>query len=45
MIATAIDVTVANFTSNGPVTGTYILGAPLVTQENAAQYYFPDSPF
>ncbi len=45
MIATAMDVTVANFTSNGPVQGEYILGAPLVTQENAAQFYFPDSPF
>jgi len=45
MIATAMDVTVANFTSNGPVRGEYILGAPLVTPENAEQYYFPDSPF
>ena len=45
MIATAIDVTVANFTSNGPVQGEYILGAPLVTADNAEQFYFPDSPF
>ncbi|MCR6673408.1 substrate-binding domain-containing protein [Devosia ginsengisoli] len=45
MIATAIDVTVANFTSNGPVQGSYILGAPLVTPDNAEQFYFPDSPF
>ena len=45
MIATAMDVTVAKFTSNGPVQGRYVLGAPLVTQENAEQYYFPDSPF
>lgn len=45
MIATAMDVTVANFTSNGPVQGEYILGAPLVTPENAEQFYFPDSPF
>ena len=44
-IATAMDVTVAHFTSNGPVTGSYILGSPLITQENAAQFYFPDSPF
>jgi ribose transport system substrate-binding protein len=44
-IATAMDVTVAHYTSNGPVTGTYILGAPLITQENAAEFYFPDSPF
>jgi ribose transport system substrate-binding protein len=45
MIATAMDVTVAAFTSNGPVAGRYILGATLITQENAADFYFPDSPF
>nr|WP_290827517.1 ABC transporter substrate-binding protein [Halomonas sp.] len=45
MIATAMDLTVQNFVSNGPVTGEYILGSPLITQENAEQYYFPDSPF
>jgi len=45
MIATAMDVTVSNFTSNGPVQGSYILGAPLVTPDNAEQFYFPDSPF
>jgi ribose transport system substrate-binding protein len=44
-IATAMDVTVAHYTSHGPVTGTYILGAPLITQENAEDFYFPDSPF
>jgi ribose transport system substrate-binding protein len=45
MIATAMDVTVARFMSNGPVSGRYILGSPLITQENAKSYYFPDSPF
>ncbi len=45
MIATAMDITVANFLSNGPVQGEYILGAPLVTKDNAEQFYFPDSPF
>ncbi|MEP2718237.1 substrate-binding domain-containing protein [Pseudophaeobacter sp.] len=45
MIATAMDVTVASFKSNGPVAGRYILGATLITQENAAAFYFPDSPF
>jgi len=44
-IATAMDVTVNHFVSNGPVTGSYILGSPLITQENAEQFYFPDSPF
>ncbi|GHE20286.1 ABC transporter substrate-binding protein [Halomonas urumqiensis] len=45
MIATAMDLTVQNFVSNGPVVGEYILGSPLITPENAEQYYFPDSPF
>lgn len=45
MLATAMDVTVAAFKSNGPVAGRYILGATLITQENAASFYFPDSPF
>lgn len=45
MIATAMDLTVQHFVSNGPVLGEYILGSPLITQENAEQYYFPDSPF
>ncbi len=45
MIATAMDVTVAAFKSNGPVAGRYILGATLITQENAMDFYFPDSPF
>jgi ribose transport system substrate-binding protein len=45
LIATAMDVTVNHFVSNGPVIGSYILGAPLITQENAEEFYFPDSPF
>ncbi|UJQ93572.1 substrate-binding domain-containing protein [Mariluticola halotolerans] len=45
MIATAMDVTVAKFTSNGPVQGRYVLGAPLITPENAEDFYYPDSPF
>jgi ribose transport system substrate-binding protein len=45
MLATAMDVTVAAFKSNGPVAGRYILGATLIDQSNADQFYFPDSPF
>ncbi|WP_250148146.1 ABC transporter substrate-binding protein [Halomonas jincaotanensis] len=45
MIATAMDLTVQHFVSNGPVLGEYILGSPLITEENAEQYYYPDSPF
>lgn len=45
MIATAIEVTALRYVSNAPIQGQYILGSPLITQENAEQYYFPDSPF
>ncbi len=45
MIATAMQVTVSRYTSNAPVRGEYILDAPLITPENAEEYYFPDSPF
>jgi ribose transport system substrate-binding protein len=45
MIANAIELTALHYTAKLPVNGTYILDSPLVTPENAAQYYFPDSPF
>ena len=45
MIATAMDVTVARFVSNGPVAGRFILSSTVITKENAASFYFPDSPF
>ncbi len=45
MIATAIDLTVARFISNGPVEGTFNLASPLITSDNAAAFYFPDSPY
>ena len=45
MIATAMEVTALNYVSDVPVLGEYILGATLVTQENAEQYYFPDAAF
>lgn len=45
MIANAIEVTALHFVAKLPVNGTYILDSPLVTPENAAQYYFPNSPF
>src|SRR5690606_10934523 len=45
MIATAMEVTALRFVSDAPVLGVYILDSPLITQENAADFYFPDSPF
>jgi ribose transport system substrate-binding protein len=45
MIANAIELTALHFIAKLPVNGNYILDSPLVTPENAAQYYFPNSPF
>ncbi len=45
MISTAMELTALKFLSNAPINGEYILGSPLITQDNAEDYYFPDSPF
>ncbi|QQR38282.1 substrate-binding domain-containing protein [Devosia rhizoryzae] len=45
MIKTAIYMTAAQFNGQAPVRGTVKLDAPLITQDNADEYYFPDSPF
>ncbi|MGB3539486.1 MAG: substrate-binding domain-containing protein [Mesorhizobium sp.] len=45
MIKTAIYMTVANLAGQAPVRGAVKLDAPLITKDNAAEYYFPDSPF
>ena len=45
MVATAMELTVDNFYDQVPVRGRFILDATLVTKENAAQFYYPDSPF
>jgi len=45
MIATAMELTAANFYDQVPVRGNYILDATLITKDNANEFYFPDSPF
>lgn len=45
MIATAIEMTAVGLVSNAPVSGTFTIGSVLITQENAEQFYYPDSPF
>ena len=45
MVGTAMELTAAAIFNQVPVHGTYTLDATLVTKENAANYYFPDSPF
>jgi len=45
MIAVAIELTAIHFVAKLPVNGNCILDSPLITPENATQYYFPSSPF
>jgi ribose transport system substrate-binding protein len=45
MIATAIEMTAVGLTSTAPVSGTFVIGSVLITAENAAEFYYPDSPF
>ncbi|GIT89595.1 ABC transporter substrate-binding protein [Jannaschia pagri] len=45
MIATAIEMTAVGMTSTAPVAGTFTIGSVLVTQDNAMDFYYPDSPF
>lgn len=45
MIASAIYMTAGQFAGQAPMRGAFLLDAPLITPENAEQFYFPDSPF
>lgn len=45
MIKTAMYLTAAQFAGQAPVRGALKLDAPLITPENAQQFYFPKSPF
>lgn len=46
MIATAIELTAMGLMSDGvPMSGDFIIASELITQENAEQYYFEDSPY
>lgn len=45
LISTAIELTALNFVSSSPVNGRFIIGSTLITPDNAAKFYFPDSPF
>jgi ribose transport system substrate-binding protein len=45
MVATAIQVTAAHYYGGAPVRGTYLISSPLITKDNAKEYYFPDSPY
>ena len=45
MIATAMELTASRLMEGAELDSEYILGSPLITPSNAAQFYFPESPF
>ncbi|AWJ88016.1 ABC transporter, substrate-binding protein (cluster 2, ribose/xylose/arabinose/galactose) [Azospirillum argentinense] len=45
MIAEAMEITARHLVEKAPIQKEYIIEATLVTPENAAKYYYPDSPF
>jgi ribose transport system substrate-binding protein len=45
MIADAMEITAKHLVEKAPIKKEYIIEATLVTPENAAKYYYPDSPF
>ncbi|MFC3182349.1 substrate-binding domain-containing protein [Cypionkella sinensis] len=45
MVGTALEMTVAGLYAQVPMRGTFTVDATLITKDNAAAYYFPDSPF
>ena len=45
LISSALEMTALHFVSNAPMNGRFIIGSQLITPENAAKFYYPDSPF
>jgi len=45
MIGTAIEMTALRFEGGVPVRGRFIIQSPLITKDNAAEFYHPDSPY
>jgi ribose transport system substrate-binding protein len=45
MIGTAIELTALKFVSGVPMRGRFILQSPVITKDNAGEFYHPDSPY
>ena len=45
IIIPAIELTTLKYATQAPISGRYVLGSPLITKDNASEYYFPDSPY
>ena len=44
IIIPAIELTTMKFATQAPILGRYVLDSPLVTKDNAKDYYLPASP-
>ncbi|WP_181170674.1 substrate-binding domain-containing protein [Mesorhizobium sp. B2-6-2] len=45
LIIPAIELTTMRAATQAPIRGRYILDSPLITKDNAEEFYFPDSPY
>lgn len=45
LIIPAIELTALRSATQAPIRGRYILDSPLITKDNAAEFYFPDAPY
>ena len=45
LIIPAIELTAMRAATQAPIRGRYILDSPLITSDNAAEFYFPDAPY
>ena len=45
LIIPAIQLTAMRAATQAPIRGRYILDSPLITKDNAAEFYFPDAPY
>lgn len=45
IIIPAIELTTMKFATQAPIQGRYVLDSPLITKDNAKDYYFPASPY
>lgn len=45
LIIPAIEITAMRYATQAPISGQYVLNSPLITKDNAEDYYFPDSPY
>lgn len=45
LIIPAIELVTMKYATQAPISGRYVLSSPLITKDNAAEYYFPEAPY